>query len=351
MKLEIGSEFEYVAPGREKAELKDLFFPEAEDKCFCFCGRTAIETVLADVKSIKKACLPSYCCSSMIEPFHAAGMDVTFYRVVREADGVGFLFDEIPADAELVLYCNYFGFSADFLPKEVISRVHERGGVILEDVTQSLLSDVPAHEESDYLVASLRKWFPTPAGGLAVKRSGRFDKKPLGSVSREFLSPRCEAMRIKERYLRSADPAEKEAYFPLYGEANHWLEANYSGLAADGETLAWLAAADMDEIRRRRRENAEVLFSGLDGIPHVKPLFPSEKMDCPLFLPVTVEKEYRAAVRKALIDRAVYCPVHWPKPQEGIRSELYDMELSLICDQRYNTEDMKRIISVLKEQG
>ena len=69
-------------------------------------------------------------------------------------------------------------------------------------------------------------------------------------------------------------------------------------------------------------------------------------MDCPLFVPVLLEN--RDKVRKHLTENKIYCPVHWPKP-EGADSNIYDMELSLICDQRYGVNDMERIVSVLSE--
>ena len=70
-------------------------------------------------------------------------------------------------------------------------------------------------------------------------------------------------------------------------------------------------------------------------------------MDCPLFVPIVIAKEKRNAIRKKLIDNQIYCPVHWPHPNAECQSNLYEMELSLVCDQRYNGDDMKRIVEVL----
>ena len=63
-----------------------------------------------------------------------------------------------------------------------------------------------------------------------------------------------------------------------------------------------------------------------------------------------VEKE----LRKYLIDNAIYCPIHWPKSKfhNGInqRAEmLYSQELSLVCDQRYGSEDMNRIVECIRK--
>ena len=45
----------------------------------------------------------------------------------------------------------------------------------------------------------------------------------------------------------------------------------------------------------------------------------------------------------------IYCPIHWPKPQMGGSSALFDTELSLVCDQRYTEKDMQRMIGILSD--
>ena len=55
-----------------------------------------------------------------------------------------------------------------------------------------------------------------------------------------------------------------------------------------------------------------------------------------------------------LIDNAIYCPIHWPKSEfhRGIsqRAEmLYSQELSLVCDQRYGSDDMNRIVECIRK--
>jgi hypothetical protein len=50
-----------------------------------------------------------------------------------------------------------------------------------------------------------------------------------------------------------------------------------------------------------------------------------------------------------LIREQIYCPIHWPKsPYHGDCGELYDRELSLICDQRYDLTDMARMVGVIQ---
>ena len=75
--------------------------------------------------------------------------------------------------------------------------------------------------------------------------------------------------------------------------------------------------------------------------------------DVPLFVPVLVREDLRNPLRRYLIDNDIYCPVHWPlsdlhKPMTGSK-QLFESELSLICDQRYGENDMKRIADTIKE--
>ena len=75
--------------------------------------------------------------------------------------------------------------------------------------------------------------------------------------------------------------------------------------------------------------------------------------DIPLFFPcdIPAQKDHRDKVRKYLIDNEVYCPVHWPvSPAHrltGKTIEIYDRCLSVICDQRYSTADMLRIMELI----
>lgn len=339
---EIGSEFELAAGGSACRELDWL--PRRGDECLTFSGRTAIETVLLDLSRAKSVLLPSYCCDSMIEPFRQHGFHISFYDVNYDTE---FRINmEIPQDCDVVLWCNYFGFHQSY-PHEAFRDFQQRGGVVIEDITHSLLSAVQYHSQSDYLVASVRKWFPVYCGGFSSKQEGNFRQKPEGIPPEAFLAPRREAMERKRDYIDRGNVGDKPAFLSLYGQANSWLAHAYSGLKMDEGSAQLLRHLDIEAIRGRRRENADILYEGLRQVDGLTPLFPRDSMDCPIFLPVVADGSRRAAIRQKLTEAAIYCPCHWPHPAAQCDSNLYDRELSLICDQRYSQEDMYRIIEVL----
>lgn len=316
---EIGSEFHRMP----HEDGNGLTFPRPGT--LVFSGRTAIEAVLKQLPDARKALLPSYCCDSMIVPFRNAGIEVEFYRV--EWDGE--LKVEVKDSADILVWCNYFGFK---------NSIPDYAGVIIEDITHSLFSAKSSHSRSDFLVASLRKWEPVNCGGYCSAEADGTEPPE------EFVNLKTAAMELKTEYLEELKAEKKERFLQMFGDSNHWLAENYSGLSIDSFSRAYLERVNVDEQIRIRRENAKVLYEGLTGI--VQFMFPIKDMDCPLFVPILLPN--RDEVRKHLTKNEIYCPVHWPKP-EGCESNIYDSELSLICDQRYRIEDMKRIISVIKE--
>lgn len=319
MAREIGSEFHKVAPDSGHG----LIYPRPGS--LVFSGRTAIEAVLQQLPDAHTALLPSYCCDSMIVPFRAAGIDVKFYQV--EWDEA--LKIEIDGSSDILLWCNYFGFK-NSLPAF--------DGVVIEDITHSYLSESPCHPQSDYLVASLRKWEPVNCGGYcSVEVEGT-------TPPDEFITLKTAAMELKAEYLGDLAEEKKPRFLKMFTDSNHWLAKNYAGLAIDQFSREYIGSVDMEKQRRIRWENAIALYEGLRD--KVQFMFPIEDMGCPLFVPILLPN--RDKVRAHLTKNEIYCPIHWPKP-EGCESNIYDMELSLICDQRYGIEDMKRIVSTLLE--
>lgn len=319
MAREIGSEFHRVTPDSGSG----LIYPRPGS--LMFSGRTAIEAVLEKLPDARTALLPSYCCDSMIVPFRTAGIDVKFYKVSWDER----LRIKIDGSADILVWCNYFGFKNEMPIFD---------GVVIEDITHSFLSESPCNPQSDYLVASLRKWEPVNCGGYcSVEVEG-------SAPTDEFVVLKTSAMELKTEYLYDLDEEKKPRFLKMFADSNHWLSKNYSGLGIDQFSQEYLACVDMEKQRKKRRENAKALFEGLQN--KVQFMFPTEDMDCPLFVPILLPNRDR--VRAHLTKNGIYCPVHWSKP-EGCESNIYDMELSLVCDQRYEIEDMERIVSTLKE--
>ena len=204
--MEIGSEFHYI--GQEKG--KGILLPiGVDDYAYVFSGRTAIETILNNI-SIHKVLLPSYCCDSMIEPFRNAKVEIEFYPVYYDKGLKVEL--NVFQDSDCILWCNYFGFSVDFPD---IRCFLERGGIVIEDITHSLFSEKNYHDESHYLIASLRKWEPVLCGGISLSRVNKLKYIPYEQPEEMFLTKKKAAMELKRRYLEGKNNVSKQEYLQM----------------------------------------------------------------------------------------------------------------------------------------
>jgi len=117
----------------------------------------------------------------------------------------------------------------------------------------------------------------------------------------------------------------------------------------DDLSYALYKTEDLSAMRHKRRENSKYLHDHLQ----LTTLSNLTDKSVPLFVPVFFEStEQRNAVRKKLIDTQIYCPIHWSKnklitPEMRV-NQIFDTELSLICDQRYTITDMQRIIETIQ---
>ncbi len=394
---EIGSEFSFendrlgdFDQEYAKPEFLDLDYTEifkgGSDFRLLFSGRTAIDYVLLDyfygkdasdkefskdsvgqnlIGAGKTVYLPSYSCYSMLQAFIDRGFKLEFFDVeFKPGGGLDYHIDtDFPAHVFLAM--PYFGFKAGSMDPH-IEAFKEKNVLVIEDITHRFLSGMNHCPSSDYLIVSLRKWLPLLSGGVAVKMEGSFADFPLSSPSENIIRKRFEAMKLKGRYLSGlqdgpeADSTDglkmKEEFLALYHESNTAWTGDYSLVEMDSLSVRFLAEADLPAIAEARRRNAGYLARNLIEIPgHLQAIFPEfdSENDAPLFYPLMVTPKLREGLRKHLIDKKIYCPVHWPLSKEHrIKKEnkkLYDSELSLICDQRYGPREMARIVLYLKE--
>ena len=348
---EIGSYFWIDEnPVEKKSHEKAMdWLPNCEDAAYTLSGRGAISAALSDILSnrqVKKAYVPSYCCISMIEPFINQGIKVKFYEVDYCDGKFEYKIDE-KNDCDVALVMDYFGLRRNEA-NEAIVRLKRSGAVVIEDITHSLLQVVGYSVESDYVVASLRKWFAIPAGGWIGKRNGKLKVKPNVN-SDHAVEKKIRGMQEKWAYV-TGKSVEKENYLTLQATFDTDLIHLDRMLTIDSFSLGILDETDIEAVVASRRENVRLLLEGLKGLDGKVLSLPVVDLsrDVPLFLPIFLKTEDRDALRTYLIGRGIYCPIHWSEVMGapvGVRKN----ELSLVCDQRYGAGDMCQIVYCIRE--
>lgn len=328
---EIGSEFMVDSYKRGKNEYCNLVdFPMRH----VLSGRTGLYLIAQELKSIgiSSVSLPTYCCGSMITPFVDSYFQVSFY------DGMA-----IP-NSDAVLIMDYFGFIQE---KTVCfaKRCKEAGVMTIIDATQTAFSKSKLYEYADFIIVSYRKWLDCLCATVYSKRG--FITPEYTMEKNDYVDKWREASKGKKHYLEN-DVGDKQGFLDMYAKANSMLAEEYIGYKACVSEIEILENCDSNHIRETRRKNAKILINGLFN--KVDLMF--EQMsdeDCPLHVPIMLEPRVKAEIRKALIQESIYCPCHWPiNEQYPYHRTLYhDREMSLICDQRYNEEDMVREVEAI----
>ena len=345
---EIGGGFS-LSDDEAAGENKDpaLWLPRVSDSAFTLAGRGAIELALTDIaakKRIRTALVPSYLSFGMLQPFIEKDIRYEFYDVSWNGEHFEYKIDA-GKSADVVLITTYYGVDPAYTD-EWIRRLHKKGCIVIEDITHMLLSKRQGSEFADYYTASLRKWFALPSGGWIGRTKGKLKQKPFlsGDDKTHYVT---HAMRSKEDYLTGKLDKKQDILIEAENFET-WLVLMDAMTKIDTLSLKRLWKTDIDQIRKARIRNAGRLFEKLGDVKELTFLQKEEDLGehCPLGVPVLVAGGLRNDLAKALAEEGIFCHVNWAE-RMGADAGIRDSELTLVCDQRYDIDDMDRTASVV----
>lgn len=359
MTKEIGSNFwiDQNNIGSNLSITPQIFGCHGSDYAWLSTGRSAISLVLETIEIrnpvIRKvALLPSYTCHTVIEPFIKANFSIETFPIDNYfcTSGYGLLNLINEIDASVVLIHQYFGFETLMDYQDVILKIKSLGVIIIEDKTQCLFSDFNSIN-ADYTICSVRKWLGVPDGAFAVCTEGKFENKPtkadlnLSRIVRE-------ASRLKYSYI-FMNEGVKDNFLQKYKLAEQMVDNQLEQFCIDDYSLRILSGLNIDKIKTIRKRNYSYLLENLIHIRSFELLFkilPTEVT--PLYCPVRVKKRYE--IQRRLSMSSIYAPIVWPKSVllpnvSPIINTLYEELLCLPIDQRYDNEDMERLVQCIVE--
>jgi hypothetical protein len=338
---EVGSEFHWM--GLPEGPL----VPPPSNPVWYSLARHAITEVL-EVCGASTIWIPEYFCEDVVEHIQV------FREVKRYVDGPARtepVWETIsPAHGDVVLAVDYFGMRPPTPWYGWASKVH---CVLLEDYSHD-----PAygfmHSRADYAIASLRKTLPVPDGALLWSPAGHTLPQPPAGTARGT-EEKFAAMVWKLEYLAGRGDERARSVFrgwQLHGEQ---LLCEQPVTASAPESIALCSRGIPEAWLQRRRSNVEYLLRELRNFAAARAVSLSIPDRCTPFAAVFqfATHELREQARRRLIENRIYCPVHWPT-RIGSSNEarsLSDTLLTLISDQRYGIQDMRRIVSTLQQSS
>ncbi len=163
-------------------------------------------------------------CDTVFVPFEHEGWEIYFYHVNKELKVNK---EELRAQIEkvkpeLLFIHPYYGVDTWKELRPWLMELKKQGICIMEDVTQSYYLE-SAGVEADYVIGSLRKWYPVPDGGFVAS-----DEKLLDEAIKEdeeHARIRIGVLMDKWNYLYGNQAAEeKKVNKETYLKRNRELE-------------------------------------------------------------------------------------------------------------------------------
>lgn len=316
---------------------------------FLLSGRTSLDLIIRDIKEtavFETVYMPSYCCHSMIQPFFENGIEIKFYNVDFKDGRYKYEID-FQTKCDVIFIMQYFGYCNETV-EQIIKKLRESGKIVIEDATHSWFLDKPYSKKSNYVFASFRKWTGIQ-GAVVMKSNSAFNITTPTYTNNQYLELSQKAASLKKQYIKNGI-GNKENFLNLFGQAEELLEHDYRNYNLPEEYENAIEKLDIETIKQKRQINAKYLINAINDIEDIKTILIS-KTDIPLFVPIILPEGIRNNLQQYLIKNAVYCPVHWPLSflHKTQNKTLYENSLSLVCDQRYNTHDMERMIKLIRE--
>ena len=307
-------------------------------------GRSALKAAVRAVRG-GSVLMPEYMCKSVLTCFPAE--QIIFYRLKDHLQiDIRDLSKKINSRTSVVYLMHYFG---SLQPDDVLSFLRAEkekyGFTIIEDTTHSIFSS--KQTVGDCCIASLRKWFAVPNGGILYSNHLLMPDSDNDSKENSD-NEKAYAMILKTLFLQGRLNCEDE-YRKIFSECEKKFDRQEKiGKISDLSNFL-LHCNNICSLKKKRESNFSFLKSGLNDIG-ISQICDFTEKNCPFALPIMVPD--RNDFRQYLMEHKIYCAVHWAFDgtaygERPLARHLSETELSLPIDQRYGEKEMAYLIEVI----
>lgn len=287
------------------------------------CGRSALAYII-ESNNIKTIWIPYYICDSIIQICKKYNVEINRYRIDISLNPI---LDEIDVHQWLYIV-NYYGqLSNDFL-----NNLSKKFNNLIIDNAQSYFSAPINNANTLY---TCRKFFGVSDGAILYTKN-RIKRKLKTDISYERM------IFVLGRYECNA-----EKFYNIASDNND-LFSNYDIMNMSKLTRNLLCGINYDQVKHRRTENFKCLSNELNDIN----ILNLKSVEGAYMYPFFTNKAN--IIKEKLLKQKIYIPVLWPNVLDEMEENTLEYKLAsnvlpLPVDQRYNLNDMNRIIKIIKE--
>ena len=299
-------------------------------------ARSAVRYVVLELHP-HRLWLPAYLCPEMAQAVSDISIPIIYYPV----DGalrphVSYLGDNL-AEGDVVLGINYFGRPAAAGWSNLVSQ--SKGVRWIEDCAQTIHTD--GEHFGDFRIYSPRKFLGAPDGGVLVDTRGLLQRPRLSALS-------CDRF-LKPYEMRASDPQgyDHESWYREFRKVENAI--NPSSLAMSATSRLILECTDIEPIINCRKRNYSFL---LERLPELALFSDVPNSWAPFGFPLLTSRHEE--LWQHLRQHFVFVPRHWrnltsPPAKFEREHKLSQALMTIPCDQRYDLEQMERIVLLVRE--
>ena len=303
-------------------ELELPVYPELHaDAIALNSGRFCLEYVLR-CRHYKKVYVPYFTCDSAIEPIKKLGIPYEFYHIDKEYRIIG---EICLNDGEALMYTNYWGLQ-DAYCQLLASKYGRR---LILDYTQAFYSEPIIGIDTFY---SCRKFFGVPDGGYLYT-----------DAQADFAIVQDESHTRMSSLVKRIDISPEAGFQDFHDISSTFHEMPIRKMS--NFTKRMMGSIDYEHAARRRIDNYNTLQQQLGG----------RKLnfgEVPMVFPYTSEAGQE--LRRNFIANKVFVAKYWLNVDEwagehALETWMANHILPLPIDQRYGSEDMERIVKIIRQ--
>jgi len=260
----------------------------------------------------------------MLEPLEKTYTEFQYYAI---NDNFEILDVDVLKDKEYILYINYFGIKNSYIN----SLIERFGNKLIIDNSQSFFSKIT---NKVYSIYSPRKFFGVSDGAYLVgnileNRNLKYDI----SVNR------------MGHLLGRTESSAEQFYSEYKKNDDSLISQEIKKMSRLTDTI--LSGLDYEEIKNVRDKNFFYLHSKLQDLNNLK--IDTKDISGPMIYPLLLNED----MKNLLINNRIYIATYWNDVLniENVPSTEINFVKNLIAlpiDQRYDLDDMKRIVEVIK---
>ena len=293
-------------------------------------GRYALEYILM-ARKYRKVYIPYYICDSILQPFKRQGVDYEFYHINERLEPVVELHLK---DNEAILYVNYFGLKKRYAD----SFCYAYRNTILDSTQAFYYEKGNIFDDKDIkcdTFYSCRKFFGVPDGAFLY--TDCFLDEEL---------PQDESFERMTFLTKRIDRSAQEGYADFHSNDRALATVGLRRMSRLTESI--MSGIDYSAKAEKRLRNFLFLDKVLSDTNGFK--WDMDYGTVPMVYPYYIENG--AKLRQLLIENQIFCARYWPNVLEWCEQGDWEFQLAenLVClpiDQRYDEDDMQRIINLI----